>query len=216
MTEPNVSIVAAMTDDMKTNEPDYYTRDGDQGQTLLGGHGAMSKLDSRVAAHAQCDEANSSVSVAMALGIGQDDIVRTLSSVQNDLFDLAADLKVPAADTEAAIVRIVPGHIDRLERAIDHYAQGASDLSGMVLPGGTVAAALLSHSRAVVRRAERAIWAAIEDHPNTLNPLTAQYMNRLSSLLFVLSRGANAEHGDVTWVPGLSVSSATSDSEAGS
>ncbi|GAB3250023.1 ATP:cob(I)alamin adenosyltransferase [Arthrobacter pigmenti] len=194
-----------MTDDLKTNEPDYYTRDGDQGRTMLGAHGAMAKQDSRVAAHAQCDEANASISVAMALGIGQDDIIRTLSSVQNDLFDLAADLKVPTTDTDTAIVRIVPGHIERLERAIGHYAQDASDLSGLVLPGGTVASSLLSQARAVVRRAERAIWTAIEEHPNSSNPLTAQYMNRLSSLLFVLARGANAEHGDVTWSPGLSV-----------
>lgn len=207
-----VSIVAAMTDDMKTNEPEYYTREGDNGQTRLSGHGDLSKLDSLVAAYAECDEANSTVSVAMAMGGLPADIVRTLSSVQNDLFDIQADLNVPT-DSDNAKVRIVQGHIDRLERAIDHYGQDASDLSGMVLPGGTVASALLSQSRTVVRRAERALWAAVEDHPQTVNPMTARYMNRLSSLLFVLARGANAEHGDVTWVPGVSVAPADTDSE---
>lgn len=193
-----------MTDDMKTNEPEYYTRGGDGGQTLLSGHGPMSKQDRLVAAYAETDEANASVSVAMALGGLPADIVRTLSSVQNDLFDIQADLGVPKY-SDAAKVRIEQGHIDRLERAIDHYALDASDLSGMVLPGGTVAAALLSQSRTVVRRAERAIWAAVESRPEAVSQLPARYMNRLSSLLFVLARGANAEHGDVTWEPGLSV-----------
>ncbi|HET7415933.1 MAG TPA: cob(I)yrinic acid a,c-diamide adenosyltransferase [Arthrobacter sp.] len=193
-----------MTDDMKTNEPEYYTREGDNGQTRLPGHGDMSKQDPLVTAYAEVDEANAAVSVAMALGGLPADIVRTLSSVQNDMFDVQSDLGMPTA-SEAAKARIVQGHIDRLERAIDHYAEDASDLSGMVLPGGTVAAALLAQSRTVVRRAERAIWAAVEAHPETVGPLTARYMNRLSSLLFVLARGANAEHGDVIWVPGLSV-----------
>ncbi|HET7415957.1 MAG TPA: cob(I)yrinic acid a,c-diamide adenosyltransferase [Arthrobacter sp.] len=207
-----VSIVAAMTDDMKTNEPEYYTREGDNGQTRLSGHGDMSKQDPLVVAYAECDEANATVSVAMAMGGLPADIVRTLSSVQNDLFDIQADLAVPT-DSDDAKVRIVQGHVDRLERAIDHYAQDASDLSGMVLPGGTVAASLLSQSRTVVRRAERAIWSAVETHPQTVNPMTGRYMNRLSSLLFVLGRGANAEHGDVTWVPGLSVAPPDADTE---
>ncbi|WP_051298493.1 cob(I)yrinic acid a,c-diamide adenosyltransferase [Arthrobacter castelli] len=202
-----------MTDDTKANEQDYYTREGDQGQTRLAGHGPLSKLDPLVAAYAECDEANAAVSVAMAMGGLPDDIVRTLSSVQNDIFDVQADLAVPNNEPAAAKVRIVQGHIERLERAIDHYARDASDLSGMVLPGGTVAAALLGQARAVVRRTERATWAAVEKHPQTVGPMPARYMNRLSSLLFVLGRGANAEHGDVTWVPGLSVSPPEGDTD---
>lgn len=184
-----------------TVPPIYYTRHGDHGRTAFGRHGEVDKSDSRVVAYAECDEANASVSVAMAAGGLPVHVTSMLASVQNVLYDLVADLGVPLQDPEPAPARIHEAHIKRLERAIDHFAQEASDLSGYVLPGGTVAAALLYQARAVARRAERATWIAVAEYPNAVNELTAQYLNRLSSLLFVIARGANAEHGDVVWVP---------------
>lgn len=174
---------------------------GDSGKTHLGGHGELSKTDIRVAAYADCDEANAAVSVAIAGGALPTHIISMLASVQNDLYDLVTDLSMPWGSTEPADARIQDAHIERLERAIDHFAQEASDLSGMVLPGGTLAAALLYQARAVVRRAERSVWTAIGANPGGVNPLTARYLNRLSLLLFVIARGANAEHGDLLWVP---------------
>jgi cob(I)alamin adenosyltransferase len=182
-----------------TNEVISKSHEGDSGRTRLGGHGEVSKTDARVVAYAECDEANAAVSVAIAGGALPVHIVSMLASVQNDLFDLVTDLSNPVAGESDA--RIQEEHLQRLERAIDHFAQEATDLSGMILPGGTLAAALLYQARGVVRRAERTVWAAIEAFPDQLNPLTARYLNRLSALLFVIARGANVEHGDVLWAP---------------
>ncbi|HEU4807488.1 MAG TPA: cob(I)yrinic acid a,c-diamide adenosyltransferase [Homoserinimonas sp.] len=187
-------------DDGIANELTRKTFRGDTGRTLLGGHGEVSKTDVRVAAYADCDEANSAVSVAIAGGALPNHVTTMLASVQNDLFDLVTDLSTPLA-VEGALARIQEAHIERLERAVDHFVQEASDLSGKILPGGTLAASLLYQARVVVRRAERSVWTAIEAYPDQLNPLTARYLNRLSLLLFVIARGANAEHGDVLWVP---------------
>ncbi|NKX54720.1 cob(I)yrinic acid a,c-diamide adenosyltransferase [Arthrobacter mobilis] len=178
---------------------------GDFGTTVFGGHGEISKNDVRVRAYDECDAANAAVSVAMAGGGMPVQLTAVLVSVQNDLFDLAADLSVPLASPEPAQARIIPAHTERLERAIGHFRQEVEGLAGMVLPGGTMAAALLYQARTAVRRAERTVWLAIEHHPATVNPETARYLNRLSTLLFVLSRRANAEHGDVVWVPESSV-----------
>jgi cob(I)alamin adenosyltransferase len=191
----------AELDEFGAAEPALYTGRGDSGRTAFGRHGDVAKTDVRVAAYEDCDEANAAVSVAMAVGGLPIGVTSTLASVQNDLFDLVADLAVPLDDPEPASARIRESHLTRLERAVDHFAQEAADLSGFVLPGGTVAAALLYQARAVVRRAERAVWAAVEAHPTSVNPLAARYLNRLSALLFVLARGANVEHGDVQWVP---------------
>lgn len=196
-----------MVDDVKNDiaEGPFYTREGDTGWTIFGGHGNCSKNDSRVVAHAECDEANAAVSVAIAAGGIPTDVSATLISVQNDLFDVATDLAAPMNGGQQPEARMVPAHVERLERAIDHFASEADDLSGMVLPGGTLSAALLYQARGVVRRAERAVWAAVEEHPDVVNPLNGQYLNRLSALLFVLARNANLEHGDITWVPEASV-----------
>lgn len=187
------------------DEPAYCMRSGDSGCTDFGAYGTLSKYDARVAAYQDCDEANAAVSGAVAGGGLPVHLVSTLVSVQNDLFDLATDLQVPMDSSEPAGVRMVDEHVERLQRAIDHFAPTAGDLSGMILPGGTVAAALLYQARTVVRRAERSVWAAIDQHPGKINPVAGRYLNRLSGLLFVLARAANAEHGDVTWVPGASV-----------
>lgn len=196
-----------MVQEAKDNYADgpFYTREGDTGWTVFGGHGNCSKNDSRVVAHAECDEANAAVSVAIAAGGLPTDVSATLVSVQNDLFDVATDLAAPMNAAEQPEARMLPAHVERLERAIDHFAQEAGDLSGMILPGGTLSAALLYTARGVVRRAERAVWAAVEEYPDAMNRVNGQYLNRLSALLFVLARNANLEHGDITWVPEASV-----------
>jgi cob(I)alamin adenosyltransferase len=178
---------------------------GDAGRTVLGGHGKLAKHDVRVSAHDECDAANAAVAVAMAIGELPDEVNAMLVSVQNDLFDLGADLLEPLEAGPADAVRILPEHVERLQRAIEHYRVIAGDLSGMTLPGGTVGAAFLYQARAAVRQAERVAWMAVERHPESVNPWAARYLNRLSTLLFVLARGANVEHGDVLWEPGASV-----------
>lgn len=187
------------------NIPAESATTGDYGRTDFGGHGNVSKNDARVLAYDECDAGNAAISVVMASEAVSSHIGATLLSIQNDLYDLAADLMQPTDSQEPAQARIVPGHTERLERAIEHFSQDAEDLSGMILPGGTLAAALLYQARATVRRAERAVWAAVEEFPDNVNAECARYLNRLSSLLFVLGRVANAEHGDVMWVPEASV-----------
>jgi cob(I)alamin adenosyltransferase len=195
-----------------THNPDPTNADqpiiehrGDTGTIVLGGHGEISKNDVRAVAVAECDAANAAIAMAMAGGGLPTDIVAMLLSTQNDLFDLDADLAVPTTAGEDSTVRIVAAHIDRLDRAIEHYREHASDLDGLILPGGTVAAALLYQARASVRTAERAVWAAAEAHPTAINAEAARYLNHLSTLIFTIARGANAEHGDVAWVPNWSV-----------
>jgi len=188
---------------------------GDYGRTDFGGHGNVSKNDARVVAYAECDAGNASISVVMANAGLSPQTSATLLSIQNDLYDLAADLMQPTGSTEPAKARIVPGHTERLERAIEHFSQDVEDLSGMVLPGGTLTSALLYQARATVGRAERAVWAAVEEFPESVNSECARYLNRLSSLLFVLARLANVEHGDVMWVPEASVRPVEAEPEAG-
>lgn len=188
-------------EESQSAEVTWYTREGDEGQTRFGRHGVVPKTDPRVAAYCTCDEANSGVSVAMSVGGLPLDVTTTLASVLNDMFDLMTDLTVPLDDPEPAPARIHPSHIERLERAIDHYGSEVTDLGGLVLPGGTIGASLLYQARCIVRRAELSVWTAIEAYPGQVNPLTARYLNRLSTLLFVLAREANEEHGDVLWVP---------------
>jgi cob(I)alamin adenosyltransferase len=181
-----------------------YTRTGDDGTTALGDMSRVGKNDLRLLAYADTDEANSSLGVALALG-GLDDGVRTLlTRVQNDLFDVGADLCTPVvADPEFPPLRVEQTYVDRLEAACDEYNEALTPLRSFVLPGGAAGAALLHVSRTVVRRAERSTWAALEVHGETMNPLTATYLNRLSDLLFILTRHANAAAGgDVLWVPG--------------
>jgi cob(I)alamin adenosyltransferase len=201
-------------EEIESAEGPYYTREGDNGRTNFGPEADVPKSDVRVVASAECDEANAAVSVALALGGLPMPISSTLASVQNDLFDLVADLFSPLNGSKEPLARIRESHVERLERAVDHFATQASDLSGYVLPGGTVAAALLYQARGVVRRAERAVWIAYETHPDAVSPLCGRYLNRLSSLLFVLARGANVEHGDVTWVPEASAKAMAQERDA--
>jgi cob(I)alamin adenosyltransferase len=180
-----------------------YTRTGDGGRTRLGDMSETSKTDPRLQAYADVDEANAHIGAALAVGELSEDVVRVLTHVQNDLFDVGADLCTPVeSDPAYPPLRIVQEQVDTLEREIDRFNADLSDLRSFVLAGGTPAAAHLHVARTVVRRAERSTWAALEAHADTMNPLTATYLNRLSDLLFVLARYANRQNGDELWVPG--------------
>ncbi|MCX6458949.1 MAG: cob(I)yrinic acid a,c-diamide adenosyltransferase [Actinobacteria bacterium] len=180
-----------------------YTRTGDDGTTALGDMSRVGKNDLRLKAYADVDEANSSLGVAVALGSLPEAMATLITRIQNDLFDVGADLCTPIVENpEYPPLRVLPEYVERLEKACDEYNDTLEPLRSFILPGGSAAAALLHVSRTVVRRAERSTWAAIEAHPETTNDLTAQYLNRLSDLLFILSRVANLPTGDVLWVPG--------------
>lgn len=179
-----------------------YTRTGDDGTTGLSDFSRVSKSDPRLAAYADCDEANAAIGVAVTSGDLDGRVAAVLRIVQNDLFDAGADLATPeVADPKYPPLRIEPSYIERLEGWIDEFNSGLADLTSFILPGGTPGAAYLHVARTVTRRAERSAWAAVEAHPETTSALPAKYLNRLSDLLFVLGRVANPD-GDVLWVPG--------------
>ena len=181
-----------------------YTKTGDDGTTSLGDMSRTSKNDPRLEAYATVDEANSSIGVVLALGdIKDEEIKKLLIRVQNDLFDVGADLCTPVIDKpEFEPLRVLESQIDFLEKQIDKYNEALQPLRSFVLPSGTAAAALMHVARTVVRRAERSTWHAIHSFGSGVNPITAKYLNRLSDLLFVLARVANKEIGDELWVPG--------------
>ena len=179
-----------------------YTKTGDDGTTALGDMSRVSKTSPRLTAYADVDEANSAIGVALALGALPDDIATLLKRVQNDLFDVGADLCTPVvADLGYEPLRVTPAYTERLEQACDTYNARLEKLSSFILPGGTPGAALLHVARTVVRRAERGVWALLAAEPDVTNKEPALYLNRLSDLLFILSRVANPD-GDVLWKPG--------------
>jgi cob(I)alamin adenosyltransferase len=180
-----------------------YTRTGDGGTTALGDGSRVAKGDPRLAAYADVDEANCAIGTALALGQLGPGIAALLTRVQNELFDVGADLCNPVvSDPKYPPLRVEESYVGDLERACDEYNEGLPTLRSFILPGGTPGAALLHTARTVVRRAERSAWAALEASPGSVNPVTAKYLNRLSDLLFILARRANADHGDVLWKPG--------------
>ena len=181
-----------------------YTKTGDDGTTSLGDMSRTSKNDPRLEAYATVDEANSAIGVVLALGgIKDDEIIKLLVRIQNDLFDVGADLCTPIVDNPTVEpLRVLESQIDYLEKQIDKYNDSLQPLRTFVLPSGTPASALLHVARTVVRRAERNTWHAIHLFGGGVNPVTAKYLNRLSDLLFVLARTANKEIGDQLWVPG--------------
>jgi cob(I)alamin adenosyltransferase len=180
-----------------------YTRTGDDGTTALGDMSRARKTDPRLAAYADTDEANSAVGVAVTVGQPPAEITAVLIRIQNELFDVGADLCNPVTDNpEFPPLRIDEAYVTRLERDCDQFNEGLPVLRSFVLPGGTAASALLHVARTVVRRAERSTWAAIEVYGDSINPLTARYLNRLSDLLFILARRVNEPDGDLLWKPG--------------
>lgn len=185
-----------------------YTRTGDDGTTGLSDYSRVPKTDPRVVAYADCDEANTAIGLALALG-GEvpEDIRNVLATVQNDLFDAGADLSSPIVENpKYPPLRIQQDYIDALERWCDTFGADLPALDSFILPGGTPLAAFLHQARTVVRRAERSAWAAVAAYPDDTSVLPAKYLNRLSDLLFILSRVANRDAdgnpGDVKWVPG--------------
>jgi cob(I)alamin adenosyltransferase len=185
-----------------------YTRTGDDGTTGLSDFSRVSKTDARLVAYADCDEANAAIGVAIALGHPDQQIVSILRQIQNDLFDAGADLSTPVVENpKHPPLRITQAYIDRLEGWCDTHNASLPALNSFVLPGGSPLSALLHVARTVVRRAERSTWAAVEAHPAAVSALSAKYLNRLSDLLFILSRSANPE-GDVLGRPGGGASSA--------
>ena len=180
-----------------------YTKTGDDGTTSLGDMSRTSKNDPRLEAYATVDEANSAIGVALCADSLPAELKPLLIRIQNDLFDVGADLCTPVVDAPAfEPLRVLESQIVYLEEAIDKFNSDLESLRSFVLPSGTPAAAHLHVARTVLRRAERCTWAAIHAFGGGVNPLTAKYLNRCSDLLFVLARYANKEIGDQLWVPG--------------
>jgi cob(I)alamin adenosyltransferase len=184
-----------------------YTRGGDGGDTSLGDGSRVRKHDALVEAYGTIDETNAIIGLARRDTMKLSDSGRVddiLARIQNDLFDLGADLCRPfvADEKPGSALRIIQSQIDRLEQEIDALNADLGELTSFILPGGSAAAASLHVARTVSRRAERCITLAMGDH--AVNPLALRYANRLSDLLFVLARYANAKsgRGDVLWVPG--------------
>jgi cob(I)alamin adenosyltransferase len=179
-----------------------YTKTGDTGTTALGDMSRVKKTDLRLSAYADVDEANSAIGVAIALGALPEPMARLLTRIQNDLFDVGADLCTPVvAEPAYPPLRIREADVERLEAACDEYNEQLSKLNSFILPGGTPGAALLHVARTIARRAERSTWALIERDAEATSVTPALYLNRLSDLLFILARAANPG-GDVLWQPG--------------
>ena len=179
-----------------------YTRTGDDGTTGLGDMSRVAKTDPRITAYADVDETNAALGVAIALGQLAPDVAELLGTIQNDLFDVGADLCTPVvAEPKYAPLRVTEAYVQRLEAACDAYNEALPALNSFLLPGGTPGAALLHVARTLARRAERSTWALLDLAPEQTNATPAKYLNRLSDLLFILARGANPA-GDVLWRPG--------------
>ena len=189
-----------------------YTRTGDGGQTRLADMSVTAKTDPRVAAYGDVDETNSAIGLALATGDLPDEVADVCRQLQNELFDLGADLSSPLKPPgEVPQLRIEQSAIDRLESWCDYFSDPLPSLTSFILPGGSLAAAQLHVARTVARRAERSVWAAAErygtqpsteDSPGGVNPLAIRYLNRLSDLLFILTRVVNGPSGDILWLPG--------------
>jgi cob(I)alamin adenosyltransferase len=180
-----------------------YTKTGDMGTTALGDMSRTSKNDPRIEAYATVDEANSNIGVVLAHPELPTDIRNILNRIQNELFDVGADLATPVIDSpKIEPLRITEDSIAWLEANIDVYNYTLESLRSFILPQGSLISAQLHVARTVVRRAERQTWNAIHSFGDGVSILTAQYLNRLSDLLFVLARVENREQGDILWIPG--------------
>ncbi len=190
-----------------------YTRTGDGGDTRLSDMSAARKTDPRVEAYGDVDEANSFLGAALAAGDLPPAVAALLRSLQNELFDLGADLSNPLRpDPQWEPLRITQDYVDRLEGWCDEFGEPLPAHTSFILPGGSPGAAQLHLARTVTRRAERRAWAAVEAYgteavaddavPGGVNPLALTYLNRLSDLLFILIRVVNGRDGDILWVPG--------------
>ncbi len=178
-----------------------YTRAGDSGQTRLGDNSKVHKTDPRLVAYADVDETNAAIGVALALGMLDAELADLLRTIQNDLFDVGADLSTPVSENpKYPPLRITQSYVDRLEGWCDEYNARLDKLTSFILPGGSAGGALLHQARCVTRRAERSAWTLAESDAERTTLLPAKYLNRLSDLLFILARIANPD-GDVLWKP---------------
>lgn len=178
-----------------------YTRTGDDGTTALSDLSRTTKTDPRLAAYADVEEANAHLGVALAYGTLSPEIAEVLGRVQNELFDLGADLATPVVEQpEWPPLRVEPSYVAWLESQCDRFNEELKPLRSFILPGGDPATAQLHVARVTVRRAERTAWSALAAHDD-VNPLTAKYLNRLSDLLFILCRVAHAGQ-EILWKPG--------------
>ena len=179
-----------------------YTKTGDDGTTALGDMSRVRKTDPRVGAYADTDETNAAIGMALALGSLSEPVAAVLRQVQNDLFDLGADLCTPIRpNPKYPPLRVTDAYVERLEHWCDEFNAELPNLDSFILPGGTPGAALLHNARTIARRAERSAWSLRETDPEGTNPTAVLYLNRLSDLLFILCRIANPG-GDVLWQPG--------------
>ena len=197
---PNLRRVTPRERDEPVRLTKIYTRGGDAGETSLGDGTRTSKLDLRIAAYGTVDELNSALGLVLAADRRPDDIGAVLTRVQNELFDLGADLSVPL-ENEGRL-RVTKKQVDVLERECDSFNAALPELRSFVLPGGSELAARLHIARTICRRAEREVLRAAGAH--SLNPLVLVYLNRLSDLLFILARVANAagDQEEPLWRPG--------------
>ncbi len=184
-----------------------YTRTGDKGTTRLVDNSEVRKTDLRVEAYGHVDEANSAIGVALALGGLPERVVEMLGLIQNELFDLGSDIANPLDPAPKwEPLRIEQHGIDRLEGFCDELQENLPVLRSFILPGGSPSGAQLHVARTIARRAERAAWRCAEEHGfdavGGVNPLAITYLNRLSDLLFIMSRAANGTEHEVLWVPG--------------
>lgn len=191
-----------------------YTRTGDGGETRLSDMSKTRKSDPRVAAYGDVDETNSAIGVALAQPGIPDAIGQALARVQNEMFDVGADLSTPLTENpKYPPLRTDQASIDRLEAWCDEFGDALPTLRSFILPGGTPAGAALHLARTICRRAERSAWVALETHgtetaiagserPGGVNPLAVTYLNRLSDLLFICARAVNGTAGEVLWIPG--------------
>jgi cob(I)alamin adenosyltransferase len=180
-----------------------YTKGGDAGETSLGDGTRVPKTHLRVVAYGEVDEANTAIGSALATTALPDDVASLLRSIQNDLFDVGADLCVPESPDPAAPagLRVTAEQVTRLEQAIDGFNERLQPLTSFILPGGSPAAAAMHHARTVTRRAEIGVVALTQAEP--VNPQVVCYLNRLSGLLFVLARVCNDDgRDDILWTPG--------------
>jgi cob(I)alamin adenosyltransferase len=178
-----------------------YTRAGDAGETSLGDGSRVPKTDPRIEAYGTVDELNSFIGLALSGGL-PDEFTQWLEQIQNDLFDLGADLSVPLEDDRRERLRVTRGQVERLEELCDLVNERLEPLKSFVLPGGTEAASRLHVARAVCRRAERRSVALARTE--SVNPDALAYLNRLSDFLFILARAANAGSQEPLWRPGSS------------
>lgn len=180
-----------------------YTRTGDDGTTALGNGERRPKFDLRIAAYGTVDETNAAIGVARLHTRSLAQLDAMLAAIQNDLFDVGADLCVPQREGKAGRLRIAAAQVERLERNIDELNAHLAPLTSFVLPGGTEAAAHLHLARTICRRAERLIVELASQADEPVNAVAIQYVNRLSDFLFVAARAANdGGSADVLWVPG--------------